>query len=348
MKLDYNEISKILIIKFFGIGDVILSTPVLRNLRDFFPDAEINFLTTLNCRDVLYGNPYINRVLTFNKNTEGSYCLLKNIRKQKYNLVIDLFCNPRTTFLTYYSRAKYRIGYDFPRRKYAYNILIPASNNLEKKHNVEINLLALDTLGIPVKYKELFISVLEPHFSFAENFFRKNNISFPSIGIITSGAWESKKYKVNDYIELISLIRKKYNVSFILIWGTEKELDECKKIYEQHKEYSYIIPSLNLRYTAAIIKKCSFVIANDSGLLHLSAAAGVPVLGIYGPTSPLQQGPFGDIHTTVVNEKLDCLNCAYLNCPIGNICMTELPKEKILMKLEELIRKNNIYLPTWD
>ncbi len=344
MKINYSEISKILVIKFFGIGDVILSLPVLKNLREFFGDAEINFLTTLNCRDVLYGNPYINRVLTFNKGTDSSFCLLKNIRKQKYDLVIDLFCNPRTTLLTYYSGAKYRVGYDFPRRKYAYNILVPASENLDKNHNLEINLIAIRTIGVPVKYREFFISVQEPHTNLANEFFLQNKINSPIIGILISGGWESKKYKVKDYIDLIYLIRRKYNTNFLLIWGTNEELNECKKIYESHKDYCYIIPKLTLRYTAAMIKKCSLVVANDSGLLHLASAVGVPVLGIYGPTNPLQQGPYGDIHSVIVNDKLDCLGCAYLNCPIGNICMTELSKEKIMLKLEELINKNRINL----
>lgn len=348
MIINYNEISKILILKFFGIGDVILSLPVLRNLREFFPTAEINFLTTLNCRDILYGNPYINRVLTFNKESDKSFCLLKNIKKQKYDLIIDLFCNPRTAFITFYSRAKYRVGYDFPKRKYAYNIKVPVKDKLATHHNLEINLLALESIGVPIKYKEFLITLEEPHLSFADEFFLQNNITFPVIGIIISGGWESKKYKVKDHIELISLIRKRYNVRFILIWGTKNELEECQEIYKQHKDYCYIIPQGNLKYTAAIIKKCSFVIANDSGLLHLSAAVGVPVLGIYGPTSPLQQGPYGNIHTVIVNEKLNCLNCAYLSCPIGNICMTELPKDKIIEKLEELINKNNIILPKYN
>ena len=84
------------------------------------------------------------------------------------------------------------------------------------------------------------------------------------------------------------------------------------------------------------------MIGNDSGLIHLAVASDVPVLGIYGPTNPLLQGPFGENNITVVNEKIDCLNCNLLECPIGNICMTELSKDVIMEKIEELISKNKI------
>ncbi len=69
---------------------------------------------------------------------------------------------------------------------------------------------------------------------------------------------------------------------------------------------------------------------------------GVPTLGIYGPTNPKLQGPYGEKNLSIVNEKLDCLYCNLLDCPIGNICMTELSKEKIIDKVKELIEKNKI------
>ena len=86
------------------------------------------------------------------------------------------------------------------------------------------------------------------------------------------------------------------------------------------------------------------VIGNDSGPLHIAVAMGVPTLGIYGPTNPALQGPYGDKNLSVVNDKLDCLYCNLLDCPIGNICMTELSKDKIIEKVQELVKINELNL----
>jgi ADP-heptose:LPS heptosyltransferase len=72
---------------------------------------------------------------------------------------------------------------------------------------------------------------------------------------------------------------------------------------------------------------------------------GTPTLGIYGPTNPNLQGPYGDKNLSIVKEDLSCLYCNLLECDIGNICMTELSKEKIIEKVRELADRNSIHLP---
>jgi lipopolysaccharide heptosyltransferase II len=341
MIIEHEKIGKILVIKFGGIGDVILSTPLLKNLRNFYKQAEINFLTDLKCRDVLMDNPDINRVLTFDLGKDNSLRLLKTVRRKKYNLIIDLYCNPRTTFLTFYSRAEYRTGFNFPRRGYAYNLSVDGRYKVGDYHHADFGMLALERLGIPVKFRETYINISAGHRLFADEFFEENNLNVTDvIGIPISGGWESKKYKMKDYTELIKTVNKKYNFKYILIWGTEAEKKECRSINRNLPEITFIAPKTTVRYAAALMQKCRAVIANDSGLMHTATAAGVPVLGIFGPTSPHLQGPYGKKHLTVVNEKLECLNCALLKCPIQNICMTELNKNEIVKKLDELLEKN--------
>ena len=148
-KFDKSKINKILVIKPAAIGDVLLSTPVVENLRYSFPDAEIYFLTQKFCKEVLTGNPFITRVLTYDLSLDGGWFIIKNIRKQRYDLIIDLFGNPRTALITYLSRAKYKVGFKFRQRKYAYNIKLDSRGG--EVHNAEFNLDALRALGLEVK-----------------------------------------------------------------------------------------------------------------------------------------------------------------------------------------------------
>ncbi|MEO6693762.1 MAG: glycosyltransferase family 9 protein [Ignavibacteria bacterium] len=346
MRLEKSKIKKILVIKFGGIGDILLTTPVLPNLKHYFPDSEIYFLTLRHSRDILIDNPYLTRAFTYDPGEDKSWCLIKNIRKQNYDLVIDLFGNPRTALITFLSRAKFRFGFKFRGRDYAYNIKVMGRGG--KVHNVDFNLDALRALDIPVISKKLYLPMNIVHEEFANEYIKINNLdSKKIIGISKTGGWESKRYKVNDYIELINNLNELYDVNFILIWGNEKEKENCEYIQSKiAKGNAFIIPDSPIRYLGAIIKKCDLVIGNDSGPLHIAVAVGVPTLGIYGPTNPSLQGPYGENNLSVVNEKLDCLYCNLLDCPIGNICMTELSKGKIIEKVQELIRINNINLHT--
>ncbi|MBS1516681.1 MAG: glycosyltransferase family 9 protein [Bacteroidetes bacterium] len=344
MKLDKSKINKILVIKFGGIGDILLTTPVLPNLKEFFPEAEINFLTVRHSRDILIDNPYITRAFTYDASEDKSWCLIKNIRKQKYDLVIDLFGNPRTALITFLSGARYRFGFNFRGRNYAYNIKAEGRGGVV--HNVEFNLDSLRALEIPVVSKKLFLPVNIVHEEFADQFFRSNDLySKKIIGISKTGGWESKRYKADDYTILMDKLNEIYDVNFILFWGNQRERENCERIKNNVKKgNAYLIPDSPIRYLAAIISKCDLVIGNDSGPLHIAVSMGVPTLGIYGPTNPKLQGPFGENNLSVVNKNIDCLYCNLLNCNIGNICMTELSKEKIIDKVKELVRINDIHL----
>ncbi|MBK9333418.1 MAG: glycosyltransferase family 9 protein [Ignavibacteria bacterium] len=342
MKLDKNKINKILVIKFGGIGDILLTTPVLPNLKAFFPDAEINFLTVRHSRDILIDNPYITRAFTYDANEDKSWCLIKNIRKQKYDLVIDLFGNPRTALITFLSGAKYRFGFNFRGRNYAYNISVKGRGG--EVHNVEFNLDSLRALDIPIVSKKLYLPVNVVHKEFADEFFNSNDLfSKKVIGISKTGGWESKRYKAEDYTKLMDILNEIYDVNFILFWGNQKEKENCEMIRDSvKKRNAYLIPDSPIRYLAAIIEKCDIVIGNDSGPLHIAVSMNVPTLGIYGPTNPKLQGPFGDKNLSIVNENIDCLYCNLLECNIGNICMTELSKDLIIEKVKELIRINDV------
>jgi heptosyltransferase III len=339
LNIDKDRVKKILVIKFGGIGDVLLATPILPNLKNYFRNADIYFLTHSNCREIFIDNPYIKRYFTFNFGKDESWCLVRDIKEQKYDLIIDLFGNPRTAFVTFWSRAKYRVGFNFRHRKYAYNLVLKNPGN--NVHNIEFNLEPLRGMNIPVLTSTPEFYTNKFHKKFADDFFLKNGIDKKeTFGILISGGWETKKYKTNDFTELIKKIKEKFDVNILLIWGVQSEKEECDIIKKETGDYVFIAPETNLKYSSELMKRCKVVIGNDSGLLHLAVASEVPVLGIYGPTNPVSQGPYGEKNLVVRNEKLECLNCNLLECKIGNICMTELPKENVVEKISELIKLN--------
>jgi ADP-heptose:LPS heptosyltransferase len=108
------------------------------------------------------------------------------------------------------------------------------------------------------------------------------------------------------------------------------------------KQAVVIPPATSLKQLGALLQRCSFVVSNDSGPMHLAAAVGTPVLGIFGPTNPLLQGPYGPQHMTVRKEGLDCLGCNLTKCPIGNICMTDLSVDDVMWSVNALLTRNGL------
>lgn len=342
MKIEKDKIKKVLIIKPSAIGDVMLSTPVIENLRYNLPEAKINFLTQKYCRDVVTGNPFLDRVLTYDLSTDSGKWLIKSIRKQNYDMVIDLFCNPRTAFITFRSRAKYRVGFKFRLRSYAYNIAVTPRSS--KVHNIEFNLDALRAIGFEIKTNKPKFYTNIIHEEFADKFFIENGFKREEvIGINPAGTWATKVWYKEKFAELIKELKKKYKI--LLFWGYEKEKHTAEEIKKMACEVNiYLIPEAGLKYMAALLKKCRVFITNDTGPMHIASAMGVNTAAIFGPTKSKLQGPNIENSVIIENESLSCLGCdltKIADCPNEHKCMAELEPDVVYSKVLKLISKTS-------
>ncbi len=342
---DKSEIKKILVIKPGAIGDVLMTTPLLANLRFHFPQAQINYLTKKFCKDALSGNPNVDKILTYDLETDSSYCILKNIRKQRYDLVVDLFCNPRTALITFYSGAKYKVGYKFRHRTYAYNIRItPRSSEV---HNIEFNLDSIRALGLEVITNKPLMAFSGIEEEFADKYFKKNNLTGKKvIAINPCGSWETKVWHKEKFIELIKefkLLGKDF--SYLILWGYESERKVAEEIKSQCGESVLVIPELNFKYMIAIIKKCDVLITNDTGPMHGAWMTGVKTVAIFGPTNSHLQGPLSDNSIVIKNETLNCLGCNLTKlseCKYEHACMKELSPDKIIEAVRNLLESKEL------
>ena len=339
MHFEKHKINKILIIKQGAIGDVLLSTPVIENLRHNFPDAEINYLTQSYCRDVLIGNPFLNRVLTYDIGKgDSSYCLIKNIHKQKYDLIIDLFGNPRTAIITFNSDAKYRVGFRFGWRSLAYNIKVKPRGG--EVHNVEFNIDALRALGLDIITNTPKIYLNGVHTEFADDFFKENNLDGKQvIGFNPSGTWPTKVWYPEKWAELGKMFSKESRI--LLFWGYGEEKETAQKIKDQIGENALLIPGVNLKYMAALIKRCDLFVTNDTGPMHFSWITGTNTAAIFGPTNSHLQGPLIENSIVLKNETLSCLGCNLTQlseCPHSHQCMKDLETEFVYSKLMEFMK----------
>ncbi len=340
--IDSQFIRKILVIKLRAIGDVLLSTIVLRNLRLSFPDAGLEFLTEPPSLDIVKHNPDVNNVLVFDRGTMSGIQLIRFVRSRRYDLVIDLFGNPRTAMVTRLSGARYRVGYRFKGRTYAYNIVVEPRGG--EVHNTQFNLDALERIGIAIQDRNLYFPIAHEHESYirayVESIARKG---IPLVALNTGGGWYTKRWSLEHFAQLADRIAGTMNVAILLTWGPG-QLAEVQQVQSMAKHHLHIPPETTLQQLGALLKRCAFVVSNDSGPMHIAAAVGTPVLGIFGPTNPLLQGPYGNSHLTVRNESVKCLGCNLTACPIAHPCMRELSVDEVYAAVQKLVKKNNIRL----
>ena len=336
MKIIPSEIKKILCIKPRGIGDIVLSTIILDSLIAHYPNAKIDYLTEHFAKHSLKNNSLVNKVLTMHK-TEFVFKVAMRIRKEKYDMVIDLWSNPRSAQITFLSGAKFKVGFAYRGRKYAYNILGTSSKG--EHHSAEHNLELLKPLGVNVISKKVhyYIGSLEKYF--ADDFFAENKLDEEKVfGIIPAGGWDSKRCDKEKWVEICNESVKKFNCKILILWGPGDESD-AEFIKFNLQEHCLLAPKSTLPQMAAMISKCDLVIANDSGPMHISAALGVSTLGIFGPTNPKAHGPYSQNSDYVIKDDLDCIICNKLICPFEHECMRELSVELVLGKVESITRK---------
>lgn len=341
--LPKNVIKKILLIKLRGIGDVVCSTIVLDNLRDEFPNAQIDFLTEKPSSYGLLGLTHLNNVFIFDKKKLKSRIKLAwKIRKTKYDLIFDFFCNPSSAQITFFSGAKYRIGFPLRGRKYAYNYYGPEERNTW--HNAILHLKVLEKFGLSTKKQNLHYSLDNQSILFAQKYFKETfaNNEFV-VGICPTGSWASKKCDAEKFAEIAELVIKKYNAKILILWGKGDEIDG-EKLFSLLKEKAVYAPQTSILEMSALISKCSFLIANDSGPMHIATALGTPVLSIHGPTAPELQGPFGEKHEWINLPELECIVCNLLECTKKHECFLNLSNEKIMLKVDLLVNKNNLLI----
>ena len=338
--IQHERIQRILVIKLRAIGDVLLSTVVTKNLRLAFPDAQIDYLTEPSSVDVLRGNPFVKDTLVFDKDTMSGVELIRLVRSKHYNLVIDLFANPRTALVTRLSGAEYRVGYNFRGRAYAYNIVVKPRGGLV--HNTQFNLDALEAIGVAIQDSNIYFQFADDDAAYVDAFLRTANLENKFIVTLNSGGgWYTKRWGLDRFAELGDRIAQTYNAAIVLTWGPGQQAD-VESICSMMKEPAFVPPATTLNQLGALLKRSAFVVTNDTGPMHIAAALQVPVLGIYGPTNPTLQGPYGTKHVVVRNEGLECLGCNLTECPIGHPCMLELSVDTVFRGVEQLLKKNNL------
>lgn len=319
---------KILIVKPSAFGDVIHGLPVLHALSESFPEAQIHWVVAKPFAGILEGHPLICRLWVIDKDSWkrpgrlGSTIaelrgLRRGLRAEKFDLVIDLQGLFRSAMIVYFTGAKENVGFESAREgaKYFYAHRVKTATEL---HAVEKNLQIARFVGCKIATPQF------PLLDFGEPPAFIQGLGSYAV-IAPSAGTAVKRWPAQYFGRLASLLPLP---SVIVAGPSDAGLGDEIASLSGGKALSFA-GKTSLGELGAIIKGARFLVTCDSGPMHLGAALGVPVFALFGPTSPLRTGPYGDIHT-VLRRDLACSPCYTRKvCPDWR-CMRDLSPERVL------------------
>jgi heptosyltransferase-2 len=315
-----NQIRKILVIRFSSLGDVLLTTPVVRALKEKYPDAGLHFLVKKEFSDVFTHNPSISRIIVFDKTNEAK--LKSVIAEEKYDLIIDLQNNWRSRKLT---RGIASNIFMFVKPTLAKLLLVYLKVNLLKESKSIVRRYA-EAAGVEVDQNglELFLpQEIEPKLEPDKKY----------IGIAPGAKHFTKRWPQEYFVELGKQIA---NYGFIVVlFGGKSDRELCAEISSQ------IPGSINLQnddillQTGTDMKLCKLIVTNDSGLMHTAASVGVPVVAFFGSTvKEFGFAPYRVQNLILENNSLFCRPCSHIgksNCPKKHFkCMKDVTPHNVL------------------
>jgi len=333
-----NEFKKILVIQTAFIGDVILSTGFIRELKKGFPDAKIDLITTPISSKLFSSNPYLKRIYSFDKKgirgVLNFYKLVRELRSNSYDAAFSLHLSTRSSLIIKKSGIPVRIGN--PRMSWlTHPIKVPKGLHMIDRY---IGLLKPFVEFYPDSETELHLSKKETEKS---EQIVLNDEKF-KIGIAPGSIWETKKWPSEYFAELVSHL-KKYNISLYFI-GSKEDFDLSEKIISENSDFcKNFAGKLSLLESAALIKKMDLMITNDSAPLHMANAVKTDVISFFGPTVK-KFGCYPYRQNDIILEiDLDCRPCGTHGgkvCPENHFrCMREITPQKVLKSIKTYLEK---------
>jgi lipopolysaccharide heptosyltransferase II len=335
---------KILIIRTDRLGDVILSTPVIENLRIAYPDAHIAFMCRPYTKEVLEGNPFLDETIVYDKYGKQKSFLSTvkfalNLRKEKFDCVLILHPTNRVHIISFLAAIPVRIGW----RSNGALLLtkkVPYQKHEGKKHESEYALDIVRALGVAITSRNTFFPVPSQAKIKVESLLNDYNVRRSDILIIVhpSASCVSKRWPINSFSLMIHQIQK--NIScHVAVIATESEKDICEKIISENNTIDFR-GKLNIVETGALIERGDLFISNDSGPVHIAASLGRPVISIFGRNdpglSPRRWRPLGR-NSYYFHEKTDCPSCLAHNCQVGFKCLNNIDPFRVVHKALEII-----------
>jgi predicted lipopolysaccharide heptosyltransferase III len=307
---------RILVIKLRYVGDVLLATPVLSRLRESFPKAHIAMLVNPGTDDVVRDHPALDEVLVMERGSLArQWRFVRDLRRRRFDLVIDLTDADRSALLGWLSRAPVRLGYNSEGRwrGVLYTQVVEADRF--GIHTVRYHLTATEALGLTGRPPAPILAVAPEARREADRLLREAGVdgARPFVCLHPGARWWFKAWPAERYAALADLIQTETTAQALFLGGDQERSLESRIADGMKTPFRSLIGKTGLRALAAVLERATLMVSNDNGPMHMAAVLRVPVIGLFGPSDPAVWGPWGDGHRTFY-KGLDCRACFHPDC----------------------------------
>jgi predicted lipopolysaccharide heptosyltransferase III len=360
-RTDDNAQLRILLVRLRLIGDVVFTTPLLRALRRAYPQSRLTYLVEEQAAPVVRHNPHLDEVIVVPR-TRGwrriaaDVALARRLRRDRFDLAIDLHGGPRSAWLVRASGARERIGYDIPGRRWMYTRVVHRPRELRARHSVLNQWDLLEAIpgwaGEPPDSTRDGIEIpldREADQRVAERLAEAGiDEGHDLILIHVSAGNPFRRWPEPFFVDLIVALARGGALRRVVISSGPADREAAARIGHASRERLGAssdrvldIGEFDLPELRALIERCRLFVGGDTGPLHIAAATMTPVVAIFGPTLPARSAPWRDPRAKSISlevQDLPCRPCDQRACAPGDFrCLTMLTPDRVVAAAEGVL-----------
>ena len=322
------------------VGDMVLLTPALRALKTAYPQSHLALLVRPLVANLMANHPYINEIIVDSKGTglnrlPSFWKSVSEIRRSDFDLAVVLHPTSfRNALISFLGGIPERIGSNVSGRGI---LLTKACSDRTDLHEVHRYLRVLELIDIHESSAKLEFWHTDADRHAACQILAAYGISPKEclIGVNLGTTWRTKRWSLENFAEVITQVQKRFEAR-ILLTGSTAEIPLGEALAAIAKvETINLIGKTTLMQLGALIESCDLYLTCDSGPMHIAAAVSTPTVALFGPTSPICHGPYGENHK-VIEKPVECRPCYKRKCmrkDQPHLCMTEIGPSEVVSQI---------------
>lgn len=327
-----EPVRRILLIKPSSLGDIVHAVPVVAALKQRWPSAELTWLVKRQWAAIVERVEGVDRVVSLDPSPGGVVRLVADLRSAPWDLVLDLQGLLRSAALGWLSGGSRRVGFANGREGspwfYTHRVAVPTV----EMHAVDRYLLIAEAVGAPSSTVPPFrFKLVKEDVSAAGDLLEARGVapSRPWLAMSVSARWATKRWPLAHFAAVVDELDRAGVGPVVIIGGADEREDAVRLASLTKTRFVDLTGAVPLGRLPALLSMAKLLLTNDSGPMHIAAAVGTPVVALFGPTSAVRTGPYGDGHR-VLTAAVPCRPCYSRVCrhPVEMECLRAISPEE--------------------